>query len=85
MDGQYDKLRVMVRELVEFIGLQQTEICHRIDWSPASMSRFLKGEQVIYYAQGRELEDLYNEHADVIRQRKIDKGNKLLESAGAQP
>lgn len=78
----YSKLRQMVLDLREFSYCQQDDVAERIGWNPASLSRFVNGQQeFIPYHCGVALTELYKDHDATIRQHKISKANQLLAQA----
>lgn len=73
-DDLYEKLRGFINELKEFAGLEQQQIAGRIGTSAGTVSKFLLGSQeTLPYDIGVALESLYEEHAELIKTKKIEK------------
>lgn len=80
------RLRRMISELKEFMGMSGEQIAEELGWAPATLSTFMSGSQKdVRYTTGRNIELLYEKHAETIKQAKLAKGRALIESAGGVP
>lgn len=77
------RLRRMISELKEFMGMTGEQIADETDWTQSTLSVFMSGSQEdVRYTTGRNIELLYEKHAATIKQEKLARAKALIESAG---
>lgn len=82
----YDKVRRQVTDLREFAGLEAQVIADHAGIAASGLSRFMAKEQAtVSHAIGAAIEDLHATHAEVIKQRKLEKANQILTEFGYPP
>lgn len=78
-----DRLRRMIAELKEFMGMSGEQIAKELGWAAPTLSTFMSGsQQDVRYTTGRNIELLYEKHAAAIKQEKLDRARALIASAG---
>lgn len=82
----YSRLRRLVGDLREFGEMEAQAIADHIGMSPASLSRFMSGDQeTVTHAVGAAIESLHETHQEEIKKRKIAKAQQLLVDLGHPP
>jgi transcriptional regulator with XRE-family HTH domain len=77
-----DRLRRMISELKEFMGMTGEQVAEELGWAPATLSTFMSGSQRdVRYTTGRNIEVLYEKHAEAIKSAKLAKAAALIASA----
>lgn len=82
----YNRLRRLIGDLREFGDMEAQAIADQVGISPASLSRFMSGDQAtVTHAIGAAIESLHETHLEEIKKRKIAKAQQLLVDLGHPP